>query len=708
MGDTVASPPLAPDALNGVEAFAELSRRTAMLGAVGYAATFLVGGDWRTGIEELLARLGMATGVSRVSLFEVYRSATGELLQSCRFDWAEAPLRPISSDPRFHDMPLSDETGALDDWSARRMRGEVVQALRSEVSGYTLEVYEQQGTLSFVSVPVMLANGEYWGFIGFDDCRVERLWAPLEIEVLRTAAALIAGAVERERTQALLRLSEERYALAARGANDGLLDWQIRTGETYLSPRLHEIFGRREGELDGMEGLFEALAPEDAKALRDLLARRFAKLRHKIQMECRALLPDGSLKWLAFRAQIVYADGVPARLVGSARDITDRKTAEQRLSASEARLRTILDTAGDAIVTIDVTGRIVEFNKAAERTFGYRRDMVIGLPMAHLIIPSEMRATHLAGLQRYLKTGRSTVIGRHVEVEALTASGGKVPIELAISEIRLPEEHLFTAFLRDISERRSFERQLAEAERRRANLARYFSPKMVERMMRQDGRLDVVRLPRVAVLFADMIGFGAISRFAPGEETIQLLREFHALIAQAVFEHEGSLDKYMGDGLMATFGTPEPGPHDACNALACARAMAGAVVAWSRERNNRGLPAIQVGIGLHHGEVTLGDIGSERHPEFTVVGDTVNLASRIEDLTREIKVGILASAELIRGAEEEGGSALLEGFRDFGMHPVRGRSELVRIWGRTADDLPAGKVLPLSPASAPSGSSARG
>jgi class 3 adenylate cyclase len=196
-----------------------------------------------------------------------------------------------------------------------------------------------------------------------------------------------------------------------------------------------------------------------------------------------------------------------------------------------------------------------------------------------------------------------------------------------------------------------------------------------------------VRLPRVAVLFADMIGFGAISRFAPGEETIQLLREFHALIAQAVFEHEGSLDKYMGDGLMATFGTPEPGPKDAANAVACARAMAASVVAWSNQRHARGLPAIQIGIGLHWGEVTLGDIGSERHPEFTVVGDTVNLASRIEELTRQLRIGILASAEILRAVQEEGGKAMLEGFRDFGLHPVRGRSELVRIWGRTADDL---------------------
>jgi PAS domain S-box-containing protein len=610
------------------------------------------------------------------------------MVQSCRFDWAEPPLQPLSHDPRYQDMSLGDEEGEIGDWSMRRMRGEVVQALRSEVTGYTRQVFEEHGTLSFVSVPVTLSEGEWWGWIGFDDCRQERHWTTLEIEVLRIAAALIAGAVERERTQARLRLSEERYALAARGSNDGLWDWQIDTGEAYFSPRLHEILGRRKGELEGgMEALIGALAPEDGALLRQLLGRRFAKLRHKLMAESRALLPDGSHRWLIIRGQIVYREGRPVRVVGSVRDITDRKLAEQRLAASEARLRTILDTAGDAIVSVDDAGRVVEFNRAAEHIFGYAREEVIGRQMAPLLVPPHLRPAHAAGMARYLGGGPAHVIGRHVEVDALKSDGNTVPVELSISEIRLPEEHLFTAFLRDITERRSFQLQLAEAERRRANLARYFSPKMVERMMQQDGRLDAVRLPRVAVLFADMIGFGSISRFAPGGETIQLLREFHALISQAVFEHEGSLDKYMGDGLMATFGTPESGPKDASNAIACARSMAVKVVAWSQQRHARGLPAIQIGIGLHCGEVTLGDIGSERHPEFTVVGDTVNLASRIEELTRQLRIGILASADILHAAQEEGGADILEGFRDFGLHPVRGRSELVRIWGRTADDL---------------------
>src|SRR5215470_6742528 len=106
----------------------ELARRTAMLAAIGYAATRIVTGtDWRAGIDELLERLGRATGVSRVSLFEIHRDASKSLVESCRHDWTEAGLPPMSSDPRYQNMPLMDDRGVIDEWTARRQRGEVVQ-----------------------------------------------------------------------------------------------------------------------------------------------------------------------------------------------------------------------------------------------------------------------------------------------------------------------------------------------------------------------------------------------------------------------------------------------------------------------------------------------------------------------------------------------------------------------------------------------------
>jgi len=96
--------------MTAAEEQVELARRTAMLGAIGYAATQIVAaGDWRAGIQELLSRLGLATGVSRVTLFEVHMGAEGRLVESCRYDWAEEGLATLSDDARYQSMPLSDE-----------------------------------------------------------------------------------------------------------------------------------------------------------------------------------------------------------------------------------------------------------------------------------------------------------------------------------------------------------------------------------------------------------------------------------------------------------------------------------------------------------------------------------------------------------------------------------------------------------------------
>ena len=135
-----------------MSALAELARRSAMLDAIGYAATQIVGGaDWRAGVQELLDRLGQATGVSRVTLFELHHGPDGRLVESCRYDWAEPRLARLSDDPRYANMPMVDDDGVIDDWTLRRQRGEVIQALLRDLTGYTRQVFLEHGTLSFVS-----------------------------------------------------------------------------------------------------------------------------------------------------------------------------------------------------------------------------------------------------------------------------------------------------------------------------------------------------------------------------------------------------------------------------------------------------------------------------------------------------------------------------------------------------------------------------
>lgn len=150
----------------------------------------------------------------------------------------------------------------------------------------------------------------------------------------------------------------------------------------------------------------------------------------------------------------VQAEGVVLGVAVLLRDITEQVQAEQALRISEARKATILEVALDCIITIDGEGRIVEFNPAAERTFGYTRLNVLGKVMADLIVPPTLRPRHHAGFAHYLATGEGPILRQRIEITAMRRSGEEFPIELAVIPIQGDGQILFTAYLRDISERK--------------------------------------------------------------------------------------------------------------------------------------------------------------------------------------------------------------------------------------------------------------
>ncbi len=664
------------------DALGEINRRTAMLDAIGYAATRIVtSGDWQAGIQELLDRLGHATGASRVSLFEIHRDADGVLAESCRYDWTEPGQPPMSTDPRYQNMPLVDAQGVVDDWTIRRQRGEVVQALQRDLTGYNRQVFEETSTLSFISVPIMLRSG-CWGFLAFDDCHAERAWTALEIDVLKTAASLIAGAMERAQADKRLRLSEERYALAARGASDGLWDWDVVADRAYFSPRLHEILGLQDGALgDGVATLFDCFDGADAARIRSYFATRFAARRGRFRFEARSREPAGEPRWFVARGMIVYDGERPIRVVGSMRDITELKDAD-------AKLRTLTDDAPVLLCMIDPEDRLVFANGRFLTFFGRTlADMTSGRwDWTADVHPDDLPEVH----RRWCEALR---LQESVEFEhRVRRFDGEYRWVHESQVARFTPEGTFAGFvgaLVDITDRKRAEARLSDTERKRAVLARHFSPNMVDELMRTGGQLDAVRTQPIAVMFADLFGFTALSATMPMTDVVGLLRSFHTLVEEAVFGHQGTLDKYIGDGVMATFGTPWPGPRDATNAVAGACAIVRGINRWNRERDAAGRRPIRLGIGLHHGEATLGNVGSERRFEHTVVGDTVNLASRIENLTRKLDIAMLVSEAVIEAVKREGGDEVLAGFRELGAHTIRGHKKPVRLWGMTAVSLGA-------------------
>jgi adenylate cyclase len=216
-----------------------------------------------------------------------------------------------------------------------------------------------------------------------------------------------------------------------------------------------------------------------------------------------------------------------------------------------------------------------------------------------------------------------------------------------------------------------------EAEVVRADLARYMSPDVAEALTSRVGAGFGGPTSRtVAVLFADIVGFTRLTESLSAERTFALLRSFQERSTTIVFRHGGTLDKYLGDGFMATFGSIDVQPDAAARALACAFDLQQEIERWNRKRSERGAAPVRASIGVHCGPVTVGNLGGKERVEFTVVGDVVNVASRLEEITREVGGSIVASRSCIQAAGE---AEWLGRFQDAREIKLRGRDQRVLI-----------------------------
>ncbi len=187
-----------------------------------------------------------------------------------------------------------------------------------------------------------------------------------------------------------------------------------------------------------------------------------------------------------------------------------RLEAEEAIRVIDARKSSILETALDSIIVIDHRGTILEFNPAAERTFGLARDDAVGRPMAEVIVPPSLREAHRHGFVQYIKTGQAKILGRRIEMMGLRADGIEFPVELAVTRVEGPGPPLFTGYLRDISDRKRLEAQLAHQAYHDGltglqNRAVFMTH--VEHALAQAGR----RGRSIAVLFADLDDFKRVN-----------------------------------------------------------------------------------------------------------------------------------------------------------------------------------------------------
>jgi len=189
-------------------------------------------------------------------------------------------------------------------------------------------------------------------------------------------------------------------------------------------------------------------------------------------------------------------------------------------------------------------------------------------------------------------------------------------------------------------------RSALRTERRRLSLSRFFSPNVVAELQTGTRPVGLERC-MATVMFIDLRSFTRFAESASPGQLSEMLMDYRSEAARTVFEWGGTLDKFIGDGVMAVFGHPSSHPDDVEKALRCALDIARALAGWKARRSLAGLPALDAAIGLHLGPVIGGVLESDQFSEFTVVGDAVNVAERLERVAKSLDAALVVSASTL-------------------------------------------------------------
>ena len=434
----------------------ELRRRDAVLDAVRFAAERFLGGTagWEENVRSILRRLGEAAQVSRVYIFENYVGEDGELWATQRYEWVAPDVSAQIENPLLKALPYRD--AGFGRWEEVLGRGELVHGNTRDFPESEQPELRTEDILSIVVVPI-LVEGEWWGFVGFDECLAEREWFAAEMDALKAAASTLGAAVRRRRADKALRESEERYSLVVEGSSDGIFDWDIRTGNLYWNDRLFEMLGLARSEVSPTFDLFaELLHPQDRQMILDAIGTHLER-GVDFGEEFRLRRSSGDYVYCVGRGTAQRDEnGSPVRMAGAVTDITERKRAEEKLRASEAELRALFGAMTDAIFVLDFEGRYLKVAPTNPSLLYRPAPELLGKTL-HEVLPREQADEFLTHIRRALKTQE------RVEHEySLFIDGQWMWFDTSISPMM---DDWVVAVARDVTERKKNEEALRQSER---------------------------------------------------------------------------------------------------------------------------------------------------------------------------------------------------------------------------------------------------
>lgn len=394
------------------------------------------------------------------------------------------------------------------------------------------------------------------------------------------------------------------------------------------------------------------------------------------------------LKTLTGKDLIVHVDKVPyfndkgdvIGVIVLAKDITDSVKAEKARQESERKFRSIVNTAVDGIIMINEKGEIQLLNPALARMFGYEIEELQGQKI-NMLMPEPHRTDHDRYLTKYIETGKPLgqgIVGLGREVEGRRKDGSLFPIHLAVSETCLEgEKHMFTGIISDITELKRTQKALEASKHALEIQNRSYSRFVPREFLGYLGKKTIVDVElgdqvqkEMTIMFSDIRKFTDLSEKMTPTENFSFLNAYLGKMEPVILAHAGFVDKYIGDGIMALF------PHSSDDAVKGGIAMLHALSEFNYIREQKQQSPINIGIGLHTGSLMLGTIGGSNRMDGTVISDAVNLASRVEGMTKIYGTSLLITEHTYN---------VLENINDYDIRiidkvKVKGKSEPVIIF----------------------------
>jgi len=323
----------------------------------------------------------------------------------------------------------------------------------------------------------------------------------------------------------------------------------------------------------------------------------------------------------------------------------------------------ILRSMATGVVTVDPDGRVGSVNPAFEAIFGLQTNWATSPRVEQFLGASN--ESLIAQLRRCAAAGEAY---KAYDLKYVLPTGDPISVNLSVVPLRDSKQNPMgiVAVAEDIT----------KEQRLMSTLCRYVTREVGEYVLKDRDKLKLGgNRQEVSVLFCDIRGFTTLTEEYAPEDLVGLLNEYFSLMVREIFNQQGTLDKFIGDAVMAVFGAPITRADDPLRAVRAALGMRHALKAFNLRQTRAQKPTVETGIGICHGEAVSGNIGSEERMEFTVIGDPVNIASRLEGLTKVSDFKILIDETVFQRVKGEFECVFI------GEEQVKGKRRLVKIYG---------------------------